>query len=267
MSAPDALFVNGTDIESAGVAVAVWDNVDGTPDLKGSDVDDLPQRDGSAASGRLKVAPRVVMVGVILLDVDDDGVHGGRAQMKANWRTLRRLIFNDAKTFTLRRDVTLPGGVESVAATCRYLGDLTPEDQAAHIAKCAFHLKVLDGYFYDLADTVTALTSAGGTVTTGGDATTRRLTLTFSGKNGAAKLTNTTTGQWVQVNADTTATPIVVTVDAGPGAGGMTATQGGANMLGALTSADEEWMSLAPGDNVFTLSAGACSVAAKAAHL
>lgn len=255
MSSP--LLFGGVDPAAYGVIVETLDGLVGGPPLQGGDLV-VPGRAGAVSVGELLAGPRPIQVGAAV--VADDS-----PTLLADVQAFCQAVYGQGLPYTLTRQLdTSP--MQTTAGLARYVSGLSPDRLGAVGARCAFTVLLLDGYFYDTAasTTTTTVTTAGGTVMVGGQARTRRMTLTFTGVSGAwtMVLTNTTTGVSVTLTGSGT-TPVVVDVEA------FTATQGGANVIGNVAhSGDNYFMVLAPGNNVFTLTGGASvAVAAKAAWL
>lgn len=253
MSSP--LLFGGVDPAAYGVIVETLDGLVGGPPLQGGDLV-VPGRAGAVSVGELLAGPRPIQVGAAV--VADDS-----PTLLADVQAFCQAVYGQGLPYTLTRQLdTSP--MQTTAGLARYVSGLSPDRLGAVGARCAFTVLLLDGYFYDTAASTTTVTTAGGTVTVGGQARTRRMTLTFTGVSGAwtMVLTNTTTGVSVTLTGSGT-TPVVVDVEA------FTAVQGGTNVIGNVAhSGDNYFMVLAPGNNVFTLTGGASvAVAAKAAWL
>lgn len=93
--------------------------------------------------------------------------------------------------------------------------------------------------------------TAGITVT--GSAPINDAVVVFSGTNGTQRLTHTTTGDYIELNTDTTAQPVTVDV------GEKTIKQAGSHLDGVDTISAPWWLELQPGANAFTLSGGGSS--------
>ena len=155
-------------------------------------------------------------------------------------------------------------GDETHECSAKFLGGLSPTMIVpGSMSRLSLRFLNLDGYWYAQADVIDTISGGGGTFTITGDATTRRVSLTFSGGTGVQTLTNTTNGVAVAYNGDTTGTDVDLDVF------GFTADQGGSNVVGNVThSGDEFWMAVDPGDNVFTLTGGgSVTIQAREAYL
>ena len=91
-------------------------------------------------------------------------------------------------------------------------------------------------------------------ITNTGDAPINDGQFSFTGTNGIQRLTNTTTGDWIELNANTTALAIQVDVGAG------TVKQVASHVDSVLTAANPWLMEIQPGANAFTLSGGGACV-------
>lgn len=107
-------------------------------------------------------------------------------------------------------------------------------------------------FWRDQAVTHSAVNPVSG-VTNNGNAPISDGSFVFSGMNGVQRLTNTTTGDWVEINTNTTVN--AVTVDQSTGR----VTQSGSDVDGVWSANDPWGIEVVPGANTFTLS-GAGSV-------
>ena len=125
---------------------------------------------------------------------------------------------------------------------------LRPPRTANPRQRLLINCRALDPLWRDQAVTFNAVNPVSG-VTVGGDAPIGDGSFAFSGTNGVQRLTHTTSGDWIELDADTTVTPIIV--DAAVG----TVTQGGSPVAG-MTALRPWLIELQPGSNAFTLSGG-----------
>lgn len=219
------------------------------PGWRGAD-DVIPGRRGATA------VPSTIDVGKVSIAMTLRGANADgtvpadqEAAFLANWRALKGLLYRPGG-LQLRRRLRYPTGVASHVATAKLLPtSFTPGALATLYGKAVVDLAILSGTFYDEA----ATTVGPGTVTVGGDVSTRRLTITLPG---AGTLQNTSLGLSLVTTVATT-----LDVDA------LTASAGLASLSWSGDERDH-FFALRPGANVITWSGAAgASIAYRAAHL
>lgn len=182
---------------------------------------------------------------------DDDGVVAvGSEQIFAdNWQALRRLFWRTDRQINLtKRWKGVDGVVRSAVAKAEFAGGLEPAMMDPSSAKFTVDLMLADPYFYGTPDSQT-ITTAGGTITPGGDDTTRAITLEFTGA-GPKTLTNTETGRSITVTGPTTIDILA-----------WTATSIGTAGVDTAGEKNEQfWFSLERGANPLTLDHDTCIV-------
>lgn len=254
----ESIAINGTSLLTYMKSIQSVQGLVGPPALRGGDFE-TPHRDGSLTGSRW-AAPRIATVmGTLYGDAN------GRAGYLDNIRGLTKLVYNDAKDFTVTRVIPrVSGGDLTVVAAGRYGGGLESIEQAAHHAgRCAFDLVLFDAFWHPSSDTIlstmTAPGGGGSTSTTpsiAGDVATRRVTVTVSGTNsGTTRLTNNTTGHWIDIPV-TAGASTVIDCEA------FTATRSGVSVAGTIAHnpAFDDWMLLAAGTNSLTVNGAANSV-------
>ena len=175
---------------------------------------------------------------------DDDGVVAAGAEQifTDNWQALRRLFWRTDRQINLKkRWKGVDDVVRSATAKAEFAGGLEPGMMDPASAKFTVDLMLADPYFYGQAVTTT-VTTAGATITPGGDDTTRKITLVFTGA-GSKTLTNTTTGRSITVSGATTVDILAFTAT----------TIGSANVDTAGEKNEQFWFSLLRDANVLTL--------------
>lgn len=173
---------------------------------------------------------------------------------------------NSGLPFTMKRTLPRTSGSITTVAEARYLGGLDVVQQLSdRTARVMAEFSLLSTFWSD--EKYTTNKAAGGSfaITAPGDIATNDLIITLAGGTNQ-RLTNTTTGDWVQVNASTSAASVVVNV------GNFTAVQGSSNVIDKLTTnADNStlyYLTLVPGANNLTLTGGGTAeVQYKALHL
>lgn len=183
-------------------------------------------------------------------------------------RTLTRTCFNQGKVSTMTRVLDLPtGGTTTGTASVRYVSGLEMiEPISPRSGRVTIEFTMLSSFWSDDQYTSTQpLSAATFSLSVPGDVTTNEVILEFAGGNNQ-RLTNTTTGDFVQVNVNTGTTAAVVNV------GSLTAAQGSTNIIDKVEVAGysygKYWMTLSPGINTFTLSgSGTVKIQYKGAYL
>jgi hypothetical protein len=155
---------------------------------------------------------------------------------------LQRLT-NHTQTVWLQRNTGHQGNVEIPIRVIRGPRTSNPD----HLLSIICH--TIDPFWRDQALTFSAVNPVSG-VTNNGDAPIADSVIVLSGFSGTQRLTNTTTGEWVEVNADTTTNAI--TIDCGA----RTIVQSGspADDTSNFAASDEWLIEVVPGANTFTLS-------------
>lgn len=259
----ESLSINGTPLSTHLYAIQATRGLVGAPSWRGGSYE-LPGRPG-ALTGQAWAGPRIVTVSGLLVGNSTSALipADARARYLDRIRALSALVLNAGQPFTLTRVIPRQsGGDLTVTAQARYLGGLDGVEQvAAHAGRVAFDLEVLDPFWYPSADTdVTVATTA--TPTVAGDVPTTRITLVFEGSLTAQRLTNTTTGSWVEVAAGIGDTEIDVEA--------FSAIRASASIAGLVTQNSDftHWFDLAPGSNSLELTGGtSVEVSYRAAYL
>lgn len=219
-----------------------------------------PRYHGMTAGDRWPGARVLTFEGMILGD--------SRPDYMDDMRALAALVWNDGNTYTVTRTIErMSGGDLTSVSTGRYLSGLDSLAQASNNkGRVTFDVRLLDAYWHDsAATTLSTMTTGSYTPTITGDVSTRRITLTGGGTATARiRLTNNTTGHWVEFQ-EVAGAATVVDVEA------MTSVRSGVSNAGEVTHnpAFDEWMAFAPGVNSLTVSAPADSlvVAYRGAYL
>lgn len=218
---------------------------------------DTPRYPGMTAGDRWPGSRVLGFEGMVLGD--------SRADYMDDMRALGALIWNDGKTYTVQRTITRVSGGDLVTeSTGRYLAGLDSLSQVSdNKGRLAFDLRLLDPFWYATSDTTLSAITGSSSPTITGDVATPRVTLTFSGVTAVQRVTNSTTGEWVEV-LGSVANPTVLDCLA------QTATRSGNSVAGAVdnNSSFDAWLTLAAGSNSLTLTGGgSVTVAYRAAYL
>lgn len=242
----ESLSINGTSLYTYLESIHAAPGLVGAPPIRGGDYE-TPLRPG-ATNGTRWAGPRVASIYGVLYGGTD-----GRAGYLDKIRGLSALVWNDGDTYTVTRVLPrVSGGDLTVEATGRYGGGLESIQQAAHHAgRCTFDIVFLDSYWFDSSTTTLSAITGSATPTIAGDVATRNLTLTFSGATAVQRLTNNTTGQWVEVLGNTSADTVLDCT-------ALSATRSGSSKAGDVShNADfDDWMTLPVGSNSLTLTGG-----------
>jgi hypothetical protein len=177
--------IGATDVTTYLTHLQVIDGNIGVPPLLQGDYS-VPGRTGAIAATPWW-GPRVVTFGGIIAGAT-------RPAMQANLKSLASLVLNGGDTFTMSRTLDTAGTPATVThtATARYLGGLEQSEQLSNrVARVAFDVQLMDGFWYESA--YTAGTALAGTtvVNVVGDAPTQDVQLTYSIGAGSQRVTNT----------------------------------------------------------------------------
>ena len=249
----ESIAINGTDLTTYLKAVQGHRGLIGAPPVRGADYE-LPRRDG-ALDGTRWAGPRVASIYGLLYGSSATSADpaDARARFLDAYRGLSALLWNNGKAFTVTRVIPrVTGGDLTVAASGRYLGGLEGLDQVAHHAgRVAFDIQLLEPFWYPTTDTTLSTITTTLTPTIVGDVPTKRVTLTFSGVTATQRLTNNTTGEWVEVAGNSGAATVLDCLN-------FTATRSGSSVAGSVAhnGAFDDWLTLLVGVNSLTLTGG-----------
>lgn len=167
---------------------------------------------------------------------------GSPGHVYENRSAVNALLLGHTERVWLGRTAPHQGAVEIPVIIQRVPRTGTPRHRVV------FTCHALEPFWRDQSVTFSAVNPVSG-VTVGGDAPLADGQFSFSGTNGVQRLTQSATGDWIELDADTTSTAIIV--DAGTG----TVTQGGTPVAGM--TAKKPWLiELFPGLNNFGLTGG-----------
>lgn len=250
------LKLGGVDLRNYIDVIEEWSNLVGLPPVSGNDLE-MPGQIGALSGGVAQHGPRTITIAGTLLEAYAGVPVAGSSSFDgamARLRALASLVFNSGRTHSLTRVLSIPGESDQIAVgTGRYLSGL---DQAEIVAqggrRVSIDFSLLEGKWHGSSTISTgALSSDSFAITALGDADTRRVKVTL--KNGSAncRVTNTTSGTWVQTSAAGDGTGLVLDVE------DFTATHGSSDYISKITHSqdlDYAWMVLRPGVNNFTVS-------------
>jgi len=176
--------IGATDVTTYLTHLQVIDGNIGVPPLRQDDYT-VPGRTGAIAATPWW-GPRVVTFGGIIAGTT-------RAAMQANLKSLASLVLNGGDTFTMSRTLDTTGTPTTVThtATARYLGGLESSEQLSNrVARVAFDVMLMDGYWYEGAYTSGTALAGTSVVNVVGDAPTQDVNLTYSIGAGSQRITN-----------------------------------------------------------------------------
>jgi hypothetical protein len=174
--------IGATDVTTYLTHLQVIDGSMGVPPLLQADYS-VPGRTGVIAATPWW-GPRVVTFGGIIAG-------SSRAAMQTNFKSLASLVLNGGDTFTLSRSLDT-AGTPTHTATARYLGGLEQfEQMSSRVAKVAFDVQLMDGFWYESAYTAGTALAGTAVVKVAGDAPTQDVQLTYSIGAGSQRITNT----------------------------------------------------------------------------
>jgi len=173
--------IGATDVTTYLTHLQVIDGNIGVPPLRQDDYS-VPGRTGVVAATPWW-GPRVVTFGGIVAG-------STRAAMQTNLKSLGSLVLNGGATFTLSRTIDT-AGTPTHTATARYLGGLEQSEALSNrVARVAFDVQLMDGFFYDSAYTNLGTVSGTAVVNVDGEAPTQDITVTYSIGAGSQRVTN-----------------------------------------------------------------------------
>ena len=161
---------------------------------------------------------------------------------------------NSGLPFTMKRTQPRASGTKTATAQARYVGGLDYVEQLSDkAARVMADFSILSSFWSDEDYTTAQPAGASFGITTPGDSATNDIIVTIAGGT-TQRVTNVTTGDWVQVNATTSVTPVVLNVR------NFTAVQGSTNVIDKVSfnadNSTQYWLTLRPGANRFTLTGG-----------
>ena len=172
--------IGATDVTTFLTHLQVIDGNIGIAPLRQDDYS-VPGRTGAIAATPWW-GPRVVTFGGIIAGAT-------RPAMQTNLKSLGSLVLNGGDTFTMSR--TLAAGTPTHTATARYLGGLEQSEALSNrVARVAFDVQLMDGFWYESAYTPGTALAGTTVVNVNGDAPTQDITLTYSIGAGSQRVTN-----------------------------------------------------------------------------
>lgn len=206
----------------------------------------VPGRSGAIAT-KPWFGPSVVMVGGI--------VHAAsRPLYLQKVHNLIKLCVNSGLPFTFKRTLDFPEGTRTATAQARYVGGLEYIEQLSpRMGRTMIEFSLLSSFWSDESYTSSQTQTGTFGLQVQSDIATNDLVIVLSGGSNQ-RLTNVTTGDWVQFNASTSAHAVTLDV------GAFTAVQNSANVIGSVTTNPANktryWLTFTPGPNQFALTGG-----------
>ena len=277
----DQFTINNEPLENAARVIQAWDGARGIGPRRQTNIV-IPNRDGELWLPKAREA-KVFTVGMTILGCDPQtgtvpkSRTDERARFNQNWQDFVRLISDDTKPLTLGRTMVYPGGrLERQTARGEIDGEVMPDMIDMSNARVAVSFKLLDGvWFGEPSDTLDKLSPTGSglgsdvarmALESPGDSTTWQIQVIMSGANGPQRLTNDTTGDWVEFTGDTTQSPVTLDIPT------FSATQNDVSVIKTVRAGDRQvspyWMTLRPGPNQLEVTGGGTiQVKYRGAHL
>jgi hypothetical protein len=165
------------------------------------------------------------------------------------------LCVNSGQPFTMKRTLPRATGSNTATAQARYVGGLDYVEQISdRVARVMVEFSILSSFWSDENFTSLQTQAAGSfSVQVPGDIASNDIIATFSGGTGQ-RLTNTTTGDYVEIDVSTSASPAVLNI------ANFTALQGSTNIIDKVTpnpaNRTQYWITLQPGANNLVLTGG-----------
>ena len=173
--------IGATDVTTFLTHLQVIDGNIGVAPLRQDDYS-VPGRTGAIAATPWW-GPRVVTFGGIVAG-------STRPAMQTNLKSLGSLVLNGGDTFTISRTIDTAGTPTHTAAA-RYLGGLEQSEALSNrVARVAFDVQLMDGFWYESAYTPGTALAGTTVVNVNGDAPTQDITLTYSIGAGSQRVTN-----------------------------------------------------------------------------
>lgn len=253
LTVAESLSINGTDLATLVESIQLKRGLVGLPPMRGGSYE-LPHREGASA-GSTWAGPRVVTIGGVLYGRDGAALvpADARARYFDQIRALSAVVYAGGLDSTYTRVIPrASGGDLTTVASGKYLSGLESiEDVAFHAGRFAFDLYLYDGFWHAASDTTLSAITGSATPSIAGDVPTRRVTLTFSGVTATQRLTNSTTGEWVEVVGSSGAATVL-------DCEAFTATRSSVSVAGLVdhNASFDTWLSLAAGSNSLALTGG-----------
>jgi len=223
-------------------SVEGWDSM---PSLRGGPVT-IPGQHGGLTHTKLFYNPKPFSMGIVLLGASSAGAvthtEGAHAHLRENMDIIMGLLRNNAGPITVTRtDPDYPGaGTVDHEAVCRVLDVVPFGGYKGGISRFLAVTFMMDKPFFRILPVRDINAQTTGNIVTNGNAPIDDMIISFNGMNGVQRLTDDDSSLYLEVNEDTTVTPVIVDV------GAKTAKQGATDVV--LTKNSSEWMEWPPAD-------------------
>ena len=249
--------VNGTSLSTLAWNIDTLNGRQRVPMLRGEDTK-VPFRPGAIWRPK-QPDSRTLTLAMWVLGCNTDGSApvgmNARSKFNDNREALIKLFFSPDTQLNLTKRWLSGGSIKSATALAELVSDMDATMLGIDGAQFVVDLRLADPYFYGASTTPAALAvSVGAAVVNPGMAAVQKMTIVFNGALTNPRLTNSTTGVWVQYTG-TIAGGASVTLNTDL----FTAvTSASANVIGSIThQGARNWLPLRVGSNTLTLTASA----------
>lgn len=206
----------------------------------------VPGRTGAVAV-KPWFGPSVVMIGGVV-------EAASRSLYLDKLHRLIGLCVNSGLPFTMKRILPFPSGDRTATAYSRYLTGLDFVEQVSpRVGRVMIEFSILSSFWSDENYSVSQPRAGAFGLQVPGDTATNDLIVTLSGGT-SQRVTNLSTGDWVQFGASTATHPAVLNVSQ------FTAVQNSVNVINNVTTNPDNqtpyWLTLNPGPARFSLTGG-----------
>jgi hypothetical protein len=249
--------VNGTSLNTLAWNIETLNGRQRVPQLRGDDTH-VPFRPGAIWRPKQPDSRTLTLAMWVLgCNIDGSAPVGGsaRAKFNDNRESLIKLFYSPDTQLSLTKRWQTMTGLKQATGLAELMSDMDASMLGIDGAQFAVDLRLADPYFYGPTITPTALAvGVGAAVTNPGVWLVQKMTIVFNGGLTNPRLTNSTTGVWVQYTG-VIAGGASVTLNTDL----FTAiTNTSVNVIGAVThQGARNWLPLRPGSNMLTLTASA----------
>lgn len=194
--------VDGKSLQTYAFNIASWGASRQAPPLFRGENIMVPHRPGTVHIPKT-VDSRTLTLGMWVLGAEKDGSKpvslSRRRKFETNWRELRRLLWTPNRQMEVQKTFydDVSANLVSASALGQFAGGLSPEMTGSQRAVFTVDILLADPYFYSLySEDYTFGTTQ--VLPQKGDATTLKTIIRFYGPCSNPRLTNGTTGVWVQ---------------------------------------------------------------------
>lgn len=243
--------IGGLNLRDGRFEIDVTDGWDAMPARRGSNIE-IPYRHGSLVVPEKFYRPKRMLLSVLVLPHDASGAvthaEGARAHIRENLDDLFGALYSDALISLQRTEPDYPGAGTVTWESLVEVTEVVPVDSAIGVLARRVLLRLtMPSPFWRILPEKTGETPP--TVTNDGNAPVSDMVITFTG-GATPRLTNSTTGDYIEIADAAMANPVTVDV------GARTVTQNGSPADALLVRARDRWMEFAPGANSLALTGG-----------